>query len=978
MTKFMMKSYEGMAKAVLENITIHDVLEAINKNYGDITALQMREKDGSYRKISYVELGRRAIDISSALIEFGIQKDDRVVIFSESRPEWAIAGFGIISCGAIIVPIDVKLSEKEIQFILEDSQAKCVFVSEKYLATIDNLKTALTHIKNIIVFDDVSNSDVILFKSLKIREGQKKYNPIYPEDTALIVYTSGTAGVAKGVELSYKNLLFQVLAMIGIAHYNKEEQFLSILPLNHMLEITGGLIAPLYIGACVTYCDTLKTTTLTEVMKETHTTVMVCVPLVLKMFHEGIMKHVKELSPIKQKIFRGLLALSKLLLKFNIRAGKAFFPSVHRGFGLRLRVLLSGGAPLDMEVELDLNALGFIVLQGYGLTETSPVISVNTYKHNKVGTVGIPLEGAKVKILNGQILTRGPHVMKGYYKNPEKTAEVIKDGWFYTGDTGYFDKDGFLHISGRLRNLIVLGAGKKVFPEEVEEVIGKSSYIKEICVLGKTATHGLRKGHEEVYAVVVPNLDIFGQDEKSNEQKIKERISSEIKRLSENLAEYKRIMDFEIWREGLPKTTSKKIKRKVLADIVKNKSLQVIIILVSALSIQGCVTTRPRNAVPMDFSGKVTIPGMPDIRSNMGDLNPIVMRKSLVDSFKQEGKDDYPVNSFGIKIYPVLAISGGGPNGAYGAGFLIGWSKEGSRPLFKIITGVSSGSLIALYTFLGKDYDDQLEIFFTTRSTKDLMKRNNLLSVLFGDSLMSSALLVKNISAIVDDKLIVKVAQEHRRGRRLFIGTVNFDAQEFVVWDMGALACKGGPDALNLFRKIILASSAMPMMFPPVYFEVSSPTGKIYDEMHVDGGAMRGVFYIDRLTKNMEGAAKVVGINPSEYRPQIYILSNAYMSPIRQQIKNSFKDIGIRFLDTLGAAANNGDIYRLYAFAQKRGLDFNLAYIPDDFSPQQKEYFDTKEMRRLFKRGYDDAVNGYKWHKTPPEYEAEDKSLEKN
>ncbi len=241
----------------------------------------------------------------------------------------------------------------------------------------------------------------------------------------------------------------------------------------------------------------------------------------------------------------------------------------------------------------------------------------------------------------------------------------------------------------------------------------------------------------------------------------------------------------------------------------------VIIFLMSMLSIQGCGTMRPRNAVPIDFTGKVTIAGMPDIRSDIDNPYPVVMQKSLIDSFKEEAKFDYPTNVLGVKIYPVLAASAGGPNGAYGAGFLKGWSKVGSRPPFKIITGVSSGAIIALCAFLGKDYDDQLEKFFTTMSTKDIMKQNNLFSILFGSSFMSPAPLVKKISLIVDEKLIARVAEEHRRGRRLFIGTVNLDAQEFVVWDMGALACKGGPDSLNLFRKILLASSAMPMMFPP-------------------------------------------------------------------------------------------------------------------------------------------------------------------
>jgi predicted acylesterase/phospholipase RssA len=391
----------------------------------------------------------------------------------------------------------------------------------------------------------------------------------------------------------------------------------------------------------------------------------------------------------------------------------------------------------------------------------------------------------------------------------------------------------------------------------------------------------------------------------------------------------------------------------------------------SMLSLQGCTSLRPRNAVPVDFSGKVAISGMPDIRFDIDDPDPVVMQKSLTDSFREEGENDYPANALGIKIYPVLAISSGGPKGAYGAGFLKGWFEEGSRPHFKIITGVSSGALIALATFLGKDYDGPLEEFFTTMSTKDIMRQNNLFSILFGESFMSTAPLAKKISAIVDEKLLARVAEEHKRGRRLFVGTVNLDAQQFVVWDMGAIACKSSPEALDLFRKILLASTAMPMIFPPTYFKVSSATGELYDEMHVDGGAMRQVFYIDQLTKNMEGADKVSGVDPSKYRPKIYILSTGYVSSSRQQVKSKLVNIGKRSLETLQTEAYIGDIYRLYSFAQKRGWDFNLAYIPPDFKSNPEEFFDKKEMQRLFKRGYDDAIQGYPWRKTPPGYAEE-------
>lgn len=566
----------SMVKNVLSGVTIKDILEAINKKYGSKTALRIQNEDGSFREVSYVKQGRRVVSVSSTLINLGIEKGDRVAIYSENRPEWAQAYFGILSCGGIVLPIDVKLTEMEVRFILNDSGAKCIFVSEKYADIVICLKNVLPHLKNIILLDKSDRRDVILLNKLRPHRGKDRARPIYPHDTALIVYTSGTTGVAKGVEISYKNLLFQVLAFTEIIHCTQNEELLSVLPLNHMLEITCGLIAPLYAGASVTYCDTLKTSALLPLMRQTHTTAIVCVPLILKMIYSGIMKRIAKSGPARQKIFEMFFAVSKFLLRFNIRAGRLLFASVHKEFGGKLRAFISGGAPLDIDVEIGLNALGFRVLQGYGLTESAPVISVNTFKDNRFGFVGKPIPGVDVKIVKvndadpeGEILTRGPHVMKGYFRDPGKTSDIIKDGWLHTGDLGYLDKDGFLYISGRIRNMIVLGSGKKVFPEEVEAVIGKSHYIKEICVLPKTAGRALRKGHEEVHAIIVPDLEVFQQENIVSKDGIKSIISSEISKLSRQLSPHKRIMSFDIVYEDLPKTASRKIRRDSVAAMVR-------------------------------------------------------------------------------------------------------------------------------------------------------------------------------------------------------------------------------------------------------------------------------------------------------------------------------------------------------------------------------------------------------------------------
>jgi len=568
-------------KSNLEDLTIIKLLVTINQKYGDIPAVQKKDKD-AFKFLTYVELGRRTSDTAYNLKKLGVEREDRVAILSESSPKWAIAFFGIVSCAGITVPLDIKLSDTEIEFILNDSGAKCIFTSNKFLEKVIQLKPKLKFIEHIISLDDEARDTVLLLRDFKVPANEIAHREITEDDVALIVYTSGTTGVAKGVELTYKNLLFEVMSLHDLIVFTDKDEFLSILPLNHMLEITGGFLGPLYAGATITYCESLKPTNILSLMKETKTTVMICVPLVLKMFHNSIIKKIDDLSVLKRFPVQIMLHVSRFLLKLHIRVGKVFFRSIHAQFGGHIRAFVSGGAPLDPMVELDFNTMGFRVLQGYGLTETSPVITVNNFEECKYGSVGKPLPGAEVKIIasnetgpgEGEIITKGPHVMKGYYKNPEKTSEVLKDSWFYTGDIGYFDDDGFLFISGRIKNLIVLGAGKKVFPEEIEEVMSGSPYIKEICVLGKVAQKGIRKGCEEVYAVVVPNLDMFNKDEKEKKDFVRKKISSELLRLGENLAEYKRIMDFEVWYDELPKTSTRKVKRKALLELISKKEAE--------------------------------------------------------------------------------------------------------------------------------------------------------------------------------------------------------------------------------------------------------------------------------------------------------------------------------------------------------------------------------------------------------------------
>jgi hypothetical protein len=383
--------------------------------------------------------------------------------------------------------------------------------------------------------------------------------------------------------------------------------------------------------------------------------------------------------------------------------------------------------------------------------------------------------------------------------------------------------------------------------------------------------------------------------------------------------------------------------------------------------LSGCATVR--HPVPPELVEQAQIGNMDDVRVMVGESNTM-LQINLLESVKQERPEDFPANLLGVKTYPVLAISGGGANGAYGAGLLKGWSKEGSRPVFKVVTGVSTGALIAPFAFLGKEYDAKLEKYYTTMSTKDVMAHRFPGTALFSDSLASNGPLARTIERVLTKEMLEKIAEEHRHGRRLFVGTANLDPQRFVVWDMGAIALRGDAE---LFRKVTLASSAIPIVFPPTVFHVQAG-GRQYDELHVDGGTLTQVFTLARLLDGMQNAVKEMGIDPSKIKSKLYVIRNGYMSPVYKKVRDDLSSLAERSFDTIIDAQGLGDVYRIYAFTKQRGNDYNLAFIPPDFKQRPKEMFDPKDMKRLFDRGYADAITGYKWCKTPPGLEIKEKN----
>ncbi len=375
----------------------------------------------------------------------------------------------------------------------------------------------------------------------------------------------------------------------------------------------------------------------------------------------------------------------------------------------------------------------------------------------------------------------------------------------------------------------------------------------------------------------------------------------------------------------------------------------------------GCGVTR--HPLPEDLAGEATVAGMRDIRA-WGDKFSPVFQANLVESVRQVRAVD-PRGVIGPNGYVnVLAISGGGPDGAFGAGLLCGWTEAGDRPSFKLVTGISTGALTAPFAFVGPEYDGVLKRFYTTVNTADIYTKRPVLSVLFGsDSLTDNAPLARLIAQVVDEKLLAAVAKAHSQGRRLYIGTTNLDASRLTVWNMGAIASHGGPEALDLFRKVMRASASIPVAFPPVLLQVQA-RGRQYDEMYVDGGASVQVFFYGSML-DLKAAAHEAGV--AAIPPvRIYVIRNDQLKSTWQTVQPRLLPIAARSVSTLLYHEGVGDLFRIYTVAHREGIDYKFTSIPDDFQSNAKQPFDPEEMTRLFETAFKMAKRGYPWQSLPP------------
>jgi hypothetical protein len=385
------------------------------------------------------------------------------------------------------------------------------------------------------------------------------------------------------------------------------------------------------------------------------------------------------------------------------------------------------------------------------------------------------------------------------------------------------------------------------------------------------------------------------------------------------------------------------------------------LLVVAVALLSGCAIL-PRNAVPVDRMDEAVVPGMPDIRARGGRRDPAIMR-DLAQSFAQESAADFPVQADGRVHYPHLVLSGGGANGAFGAGFLYGWTKSGKRPVFKIVTGVSTGALMAPYAFLGPDYDDAIREFYTNTSTRNVFQMLSIVpQLLGGESLADSGPLRLTIEQTVDDAFLRAIARAHQSGRRLYMGTVDLDAQFFVVWNMGAIAASGQPGALDLFRSVMLASASIPIAFPPVYIDVEAG-GRRFDEMHVDGATAFNLFYSAGVF-NFQQARE--GVGRGQAVEDIYIVHNGQLLPVSGTTNRSLRSIGTRAFSAAAKASTLGDLFRIFTFALLNSAGYHWITIPNGVELAGDETFDPVAMRRLYDIGYGKSRDGPEWSTRPP------------
>ena len=554
---------------------VHELIEYAAERHGERPFL-LRFASGTWSGYTFMAAARAVRAFAALLEREGVRPGARVGLQSDNRPEWGLAYLSVLAAGAVVVPLDAQLREQELGELLATAEATHAIGDARHLPLLDGARAARRPALRLISLDPDAG---IAYWDQAQREFASAPPPpprAEPNDVAVLLFTSGTTGQAKGVMLSHANLLSNVEAVVRTLEFGPADRFLSILPLHHTFESMGGLLCPLRVGASVCSARGLASRELREDMSTSGATLFIGVPLLYEKLLSAIDKGIGDAPWPSRWLARGLLGVTRLVRQATgWRIGRTLARPLRRRAGLdRLRMFVTGAAPFAPEVFWRYIDLGWPMLEGYGLTETSPVVCANRPPHPSPGAVGWPLPGIEVRVDeadadgDGELVVRGPNVMLGYWRQPAMTAEVLHDGWFHTGDLGRVLPDGRVRITGRLKNMIATAAGKKIYPEEVELVLANSPYVLEVVVTGGAdGRAGPGSGErEEVHAHIYPNLVALealarAQGKPCDDAFVERVLRAEVEARGEALAPFKRVKKVIVRASEFPKTTTGKIRR---------------------------------------------------------------------------------------------------------------------------------------------------------------------------------------------------------------------------------------------------------------------------------------------------------------------------------------------------------------------------------------------------------------------------------
>ncbi len=553
---------------------LKDMLQKSGKEYANQIAYQIKLEEGKYQNITHKETREMIDNLGTALIDMGL-KDKRIAVIGENRFEWEIAYLSIVCGTGIVVPLDKSLPENELKSLIERSEIEAIFYTQKYEATLENAKNeGVGKLKHLISMDLQEHKKGIYAQKELIEKGKElikqgndqfiKAN-IDCEKMSIMLFTSGTTSASKAVALSHRNLCSNLMDIASILDINSSDVFLSFLPLHHVFECTVGFLFALYKGAKTVFCDGIRH--IPENMKEYKVSVMASVPAI----YERIFKQVEKEGKLEE-----ILQKEEQYRNASLEERKKVFQEIHAMLGGNVKLLISGAASLEAGIEEKYRLLGFNLVQGYGLTETSPVVAMGNKKYHKIGSIGKAVPSVKVKIVNpnsegiGELIVQGPNVMMEYYGNRADTKKALVDGWFYTGDLARIDEEGYIFICGRKKSVIVLKNGKNIFPEEMENLINRIEGVEESFVFGKQMSED--KNDIKIFAKLVYQQEIVETTYKvQGEEKIYQAMNEKIREINKTMPHYKSIKGIILTQEPLIKTTTNKIKRQNNLDLIRKE-----------------------------------------------------------------------------------------------------------------------------------------------------------------------------------------------------------------------------------------------------------------------------------------------------------------------------------------------------------------------------------------------------------------------